>query len=44
MERALVLEAEGLNEPYKLLTEYKDVVLCGRQYGNGMTQLRVKKK
>ena len=35
MARAPVLEAEGLNEPYKLLAEYKDVVLCGRQYGNG---------
>lgn len=35
MERAPVLEVEGLNEPYKLLAEYKDVVLCGRQYGNG---------
>ena len=35
MERAPVMEAEGLNEPYKLLAEYNDVVLCGRQYGNG---------
>ena len=35
MARAPVLEAEGLNEPYKLLAEYKDVVLCGRPYGNG---------
>ena len=35
MERAPVLKAEGLNEPYKLLAEYKDIVLCGRQYENG---------
>ena len=35
MARAPVLVAEGLNEPYKLLAEYNDVVLCGRQYGNG---------
>ena len=35
MERAPVMEAEGVNEPYKLLAEYNDVVLCGRQYGNG---------
>ena len=35
MERAPVLVAEGLNEPYKLLAEYKKVVLCGCQYGNG---------
>ena len=35
MARAPVLEAKGLNEPYKLLAEYNDVVLCGRQYGNG---------
>ena len=35
MTRAPVMEAEGLNEPYKLLAEYNDVVLCGRQYGNG---------
>ena len=35
MERAPVLDAEGLNEPYKLLAEYKDVVLCGCQYENG---------
>ena len=35
MERAPVLDAEGLNEPYKLLAEYKDIVLCGCQYENG---------
>ena len=35
MERAPILDAEGVNEPYKLLAEYKDVILCRCQYENG---------
>ena len=35
MERAPILDADGLNDPYKLLAEYKVIVLCGCQYESG---------
>ena len=36
MERAPQMCAEDLRDNFKLLAEYKNTVLCGCQYGNGM--------
>ena len=36
MERSPEIDVDGVNEPFKLLAEYKDTVFCGCQYGNGL--------
>ena len=36
MDRSPEIDVKGVNKPFKLLAEYKDTVLCGCQYGNGL--------